>query len=75
MDLSNLKAKQQILYIGKSLAFGGEYTLYPIEETYTDIKDCPIEDRGKMVIIEFTNDGKPMFFTLQQLNPNDWELV
>lgn len=75
MDFSQLKANQKINYIGGSLSFGGEYTLIPIEETYQDRTLCPIQDRGKLVIIEFMNDDTPMFFTLDMLNHNDWELV
>lgn len=75
MSLSLLKARQKIQYIGDSFAFGGEYELIPIEDTYQDKTLCPSEDKGKVVIIEFMNNGTPMFFKMEQLNPNDWKLV
>ena len=74
-DFSALKAGQKITYKGDSFAFGGGYELRPIEDTYVDKDKCPSEHKGKPVIIEFMNDGTPMFFTLDMLNPNDWEVA
>lgn len=75
MDFSQLKKKQKINYIGESFAFGGIYTVYPIEETYEEERLCPEEDRGKLVIIELMNDGTPMFFPLDVLDPKEWEIA
>ena len=75
INFSQLKSLQIINYVGDSLAFGGEYTLFPIEETYLDESQCPKEDKGKLVIVEFMNNDTPMFFTLDKLDPKDWEIV
>lgn len=75
MDFSGLLPGQKIKYIGDSIAFGGQYTLVKIEETYHHKEACPDEDKGKLVIIELMNDDTPMFFTLDMLDSNEWELV
>lgn len=36
---------------------------------------CPEDEKGKLMIIEFMNDDTPMFFTLDSLNPKEWEIV
>jgi hypothetical protein len=74
IDFSTVSAGQKIAYIAPSFAFGGKYTCLPIEKTYVNEEDVPEKDRGKWVIIEFMNDGTPMFFTADMLNPRDWEL-
>lgn len=76
MDFSALQAGQKINYIGDNLfSFDGEYTLHLIEKTYSNPARCPIEDRGKLVIIEFMNDDTPMYFKMDMLDANEWELV
>ncbi|MFY0516370.1 hypothetical protein ACOMCU_00875 [Lysinibacillus sp. UGB7] len=76
MDFSTLQEGQKINYIGDNLfAFGGEYTLYPMKKTYHDPTHCPIEDRGKLVIIELMNDDTPMYFKIDMIDANEWELV
>ena len=64
MDFTNVEAGMQIQYTGDSFAFGGEYLVTTAESTYEDVNDCPKHEKGKLMIIEFTNDGEmPMFFT------------
>lgn len=74
MDFSRLKENMEIKYIGDSLAYGGVYTLYSTESTYVNKEDCPEHERGKLMIIELINDDTPVFFTLDMLNPDEWEL-
>ncbi|MGY3839044.1 hypothetical protein ACWNPK_18110 [Bacillus atrophaeus] len=75
MDFSSVKEGDEIKYIGESWAYGGTYTTVSAESTYSNEDNCPKHERGRLVIIEFMNDGTPMFFTLDQLNPKEWELV
>jgi hypothetical protein len=75
MDFSKLKESMEIKYIGDSFVFDGVYKLYLAESTYVDKNECPEHERGKLMIIELMNDGSPMFFTLDMLNPSDWRLA
>lgn len=75
MDFSQAKEKDIIEYIGDSFAFGGEYTVVRAETTYNPQELCPEHEKGKLMIIEFMNNGTPMFFTLDGLEPNEWKLV
>lgn len=75
LDISTVKEKMSIEYIGTSMAFGGIYQVYSAESTYLNPSDCPEEDRGQLVIIELMNDDTPMFFNLHLLNPSEWKLV
>jgi len=74
MDFSTLREHDVIEYIGDSLAFGGTYKLVRAESTYQKPEECPDSEKGKLMIVEFMNDGTPMFFTVDQLKPNDWKL-
>lgn len=75
MDFTGLKPLAKIKYIGNSLAFGGIYTLIPAESTYYEASDCPEHERGKLMIVEFMNDDTPMFFLVEELDPNEWSLT
>ncbi|MFC7371117.1 hypothetical protein ACFQPF_05460 [Fictibacillus iocasae] len=75
MDLSTVSAGDSIRYTGSSFKFDdGTYTVVSAESTYEPASACPEDARGKLLIIEFMNDGTPMFFFLDQLNPHEWEL-
>lgn len=74
MDFSKVKAGDRITYIADSFAFGGTYTVVTAESTYTEFNTMPDNEIGKLIIIEFMNNGEPMFFPLKMLNPKDWEL-
>jgi hypothetical protein len=73
MDFSKVVAGDRIEYIGDSLAYGGFYTTVTAESTYKNSEDCPEHEKGKLMIIEFTNDDVAMFFTLDRLNPKEWK--
>jgi hypothetical protein len=75
IDFSTVKAGQEIEYIGGSIAYGGKYTAYPVVDTYKDPSKCPHDMIDKLCIIEFMNNGTPMFFTFNHLNPEEWKLV
>lgn len=75
MDFSQVKAGDKLKYGGDSNAFGGTYRTYAAEETYLSEEDCPEHIRGILLIIELMNDDTPMFFALDSLNPNEWQLV
>lgn len=75
MSQSSLKSGMKIEYIGDSTAFGGTYTMIPAESTYYEASHCPEHERGKLMIVEFMNDGEPMFFLTEELNPSEWSLV
>lgn len=75
VDFSTVKAGNTLKYVGDNwMAFSGTYTVYPIEETYKEGM-CPEEEKGKLVIIEFMNNGTPMFFTFNYLKATEWEVV
>ncbi len=75
MDFSQLKAGDRIEYIGDSIAFGGFYATVTAESTCGNPEDCPENEKGKLMIIEFMNDGTPMFFILDMLDPKEWKLA
>lgn len=75
LDITKVKAGMQIKYIGDSLAYGGNYLVHTVESTYRNLDDCPEEDRGKLLIIEFMNDDIPMFIKLERLDLKEWILV
>lgn len=75
MDFSKVIAGDKIKYIGDSFAFGGCYITVTAESTYHNQNDCPDHEKGKLMIIELMNNGTPMFFTLDILNPEDWILM
>jgi len=62
-------------YVGNSTAFGGTYKVCSMESTYTNPEACPEEDRGRLVMIEFTNQDRPMFFDIEKLHTKDWITV
>jgi hypothetical protein len=75
-DVSKVKAGAKLKYIGKNfIAYAGEYTTYAAESTYKNPDSCPENEKGKLVIIEFMNNGTPMFFTIDNLRQEEWELV
>lgn len=75
LNVSDVKEGMRIEYIGKSWAFGGDYKVVTAESTYRDPADCPDDDKGKLMIIEFMNNGTPMFFRVDRLNTAEWQLV
>jgi len=75
MEFSQVKVGDSIRYIGDSLAFGGCYKTVTAESTFINEEDCPNDLRGELMIIEFMNDGTPMFFPIKMLDPKSWESV
>lgn len=75
LNLLEIQAGSQIEYIGDSLSYGGVYSVVTAESTYQNPTDCPDNNKGKLMIIEFMNNGTPMFFTLDRLNPKEWKVV
>ena len=75
MDFSKVKAGDYIKYNGDSWAFEGSYRVLTAESTYANPDNCPDDDKGKLMILEFMNDDTPMFFVLDRLNPKEWKLV
>lgn len=75
MNFSKLNEGDYIKYIGDSFAYGGSYKLIQAESTYTNPDNCPEHQKGKLMIIEFMNNGTPMFFTLDMLDRDEWEKV
>jgi hypothetical protein len=73
-DFSQVKPEMILKYVGDSLAFGGSYLVVTAESTYIDKESVPDDEKGKLVICEIINDCIPMFFTLDMLDPNDWEI-
>lgn len=75
INFSTIKAGDMITYLGDSLAFCGEYIVMKAEDTYVNVEQCPQHLHGKLMIAEFMNDGvTPMFFTLDMLDTNEWDL-
>jgi hypothetical protein len=72
LDLTKVKEGGRIEYIGDSWAYGGSYSVVSAESTYKNPDDCPDNEKGKMMIIEFMNDDTPMFFTLDRLELEEW---
>jgi hypothetical protein len=75
LDISNAEEGMRIKYIGESSAFGGEYTAIAAESTYKNPSNCPDDDRGKLMIVEFMNDDTPMFFRIDKLNKTEWRIA
>lgn len=75
MDFSKVIVGDRFEYIGDSFAFGGCYITISAESTYSNQTDCPDHEKGKLMIVEFMNNGTPMYFTLDHLNPEDWKLM
>ena len=75
IDFSKAKEGDYIEYIGDSFAYGGSYKLLTAESTYKDPNMCPDYEKGKLMICEFTNSDRAMFFTLDRLKPNEWKFV
>lgn len=73
--ISDIKEGMRIEYIGERIAFGGKYLVVAPESTYLNASDCPVEEKGKLMIIEFMNDDTPMFFRVDKLNLNEWRLA
>lgn len=75
MDLfKDSKAGMKIKYIGDTMAFGGSYSLVTAESTYLNPEDCPDKEKGKLMIIEFMNNGTPMYFVIDDLDQEEWAL-
>ncbi|UUV46535.1 hypothetical protein [Bacillus phage vB_BanS-Thrax3] len=66
MGLTKAKVNDRIEYIGDSLGYGGTYTVVDMN---------PEEPSEALVIIEFMNDGTPMFIPIENLNPKEWRFV
>ncbi|MFJ8247360.1 hypothetical protein [Peribacillus asahii] len=75
LDLSRVKENDQIEYTGDSLAYGGRYTVVTAESTYQNPDSCPNHEKGKLMIVEFMNNGTPMFFELDRLKLEEWKIV
>lgn len=75
MDFSLVNEGMKIEYIGDSFAYGGTYKTVKAESTYETEESCPEDEKGKLMIIEFMNDGSPMFFTLGMLDNSEWKLA
>lgn len=75
LNVSEVKDGSVIEYIGDSLVYGGTYQVVTAESTYKNPADCPDAEKGKLMVIEFMNDGTPMFFIVDQLNFEEWKIV
>lgn len=75
LDLKSVKEGSRIEYIGDSDAFGGPYTIVSAESTYKNPDDCPDNEKGKLMIIEFMNDDTPMFFAIDNLKHEEWKII
>ncbi len=75
LNLSEVKEGSKIEYMGDTLAYGGTYQVVTAESTYKNPADCPESEKGKGMIVEFMNDGTPMFFRVDQLDLKEWRIV
>lgn len=73
-SLVDVKAGDTLIYRGKSWSFWGDYLVVREAETFTDPERAALAGDA-LVIVEFTNDGTPMFFRVDQLNEADWEIA
>jgi hypothetical protein len=73
--VSEVKEGMHIEYTGDSLSYGEQYLVVPAESTYTNPSNCPDNEKGKLMIIDFMNDGSPMYFVIDYLNFKEWRLV
>jgi hypothetical protein len=73
--VSEVKEGMHIEYIGDSLSYGGQYLVVTAESTYTNPSNCPKNEKGKLMIIDFMNDSTPMYFVIDYLNLKEWRLV
>lgn len=75
LELASIEANDRIKYVGDSHSFGGSYTVLPAEATYEHETDVPFYEKGKLLIIELTNDDRPIFFFIETLNLSEWVKV
>lgn len=75
LNILDVKSGTKIKYTGDSWTFGGSYTVVTAESTYADPNTMPESEKGKLMIIEFTNDDRAMYFNLDSLNPSEWVLL
>ena len=75
MDISKLKAGDEIYYSGKSNRYKGEYTVVPIENRYFDPYNVPSEDRGKLLAVRFIRVGLNACLEVDKLDPKEWDLI
>jgi hypothetical protein len=76
LNVSNVKEGMRIEYIGDSLSYGGKYRVCLAEETYNDPNKCPEYEKGKLIIVEFTNNDMPMFLLIDEdLKLEDWKVI
>ncbi|MGG3471387.1 hypothetical protein ABES02_28435 [Neobacillus pocheonensis] len=76
LDIVDVKEGSRIKYISDDGVFDEpSYKVISAESTYKSPNECPENEKGKLMIIEFMNDGTPMFFTIDSLNPKDWAIV
>lgn len=73
IDFTKVKEGSFIEYTGDSFAYGGQYEVVSAESTF--IGECPEYLQGKLMIIEFMNNGDPMFIRVENLKSNEWRLV
>lgn len=70
--LSEVQAGDIITYIGDSFAHDGDYVVLREAETYVNPADAPQPER--LVICELMNNGSPMYFPLDELDADKWEV-
>lgn len=73
IDFTKVKEDDVIEYTGDSFAYGGQYTIVSAGSTF--IGECPEYLQGKLMIIEFMNNGDPMFIRVENLKSDEWRLV
>ena len=72
MDFSQVKAGDELEYIGESWAYDGVYPVVTAESTYQNPDNMRDDDKGKLMIVHLTNSDMALFITLDMLNPNEW---
>lgn len=70
-----LQVGDTIEYLGDNwVAFDRTYKVYSVESSYINKEDCPVEDRGKLLIYVESGDDF-LFYPVDLLTKNEWRKV